>query len=376
MADTLHDKLRASLSAAYTIDRELGGGDMSRVFVATDTALGRTVVIKVVADGLLEGLSVDRFTREVKVAARLQQANIVPLLSAGNANGVPYYTMPFVDGLSLRARLATGAAMPIGEATHVLRDVAKALAYAHAHGVVHRDIKPENVLLSGGTAMVTDFGIAKALTASRTQDGTDVNTTGVGTLTSVGTSLGTPAYMAPEQAVGSEVGLRADLYAWGVMAYEMLTGAHPFANRATAAKLIAAHIAEAPVPISTKNAAIPPALANVVMRSLEKDPEHRPASANEILSALDGVVTPGAVSGERQLLGAAQRATGSRRVRTLGISAGIAVALIAAAGIWWANRGARAQSSAAEMTSRASSGSRKKSPLTLTSSQRKRAFEM
>ena len=160
----LLEQLRAGLSATYDFERELGGGGMSRVFVATETALSRTVVVKVVATDLLEGLSADRFTREVKLAARLQQANIVPLLSAGDANGVPYYTMPFVDGSTLRARIASGSPVPIAEATHILRDVAKALAYAHAHGVVHRDIKPENVLLSGGTAMVTDFGIAKALT--------------------------------------------------------------------------------------------------------------------------------------------------------------------------------------------------------------------
>jgi len=168
----LRDQLQESLGSNYRLDRELGGGGMSRVFVATETALGRAVVIKVVPPGLLEGLSADRFTREVKLAARLQQANIVPLLSAGDANGVPYYTMPFVDGLSLRARMSSGTPISLSESTHILRDVAKALAYAHTQGVVHRDIKPENVLLSAGTAMVTDFGIAKALTASRTQSDT------------------------------------------------------------------------------------------------------------------------------------------------------------------------------------------------------------
>src|SRR5688500_7229783 len=165
------EQLRATLGGTYTIERALGGGGMSRVVVADEIALGRKVVVKVVAPDLIEGISAERFTREVRLAARLQQANIVPLLSAGNANGVPYYTMPFVDGLSLRSRLTNGTMMTVGEATHILRDVAKALAYAHAQGVVHRDIKPENVLLSGGTAMVTDFGIAKALTASRTHDG-------------------------------------------------------------------------------------------------------------------------------------------------------------------------------------------------------------
>ncbi len=170
---------------------------MSRVFVATETTLGREVVIKVVAPELFEGLSSERFTREVKLAARLQQANIVPVLSAGEADGIPYYTMPFVNGLSLRARLTAGPPMSIAEATHVLRDVAKALAYAHAQGIVHRDIKPDNVLLSGGTAMVTDFGIAKALTASRTSEGSaEARKTFASTLTSVGSSLGTPAYLS------------------------------------------------------------------------------------------------------------------------------------------------------------------------------------
>ena len=263
---------------------------MSRVFVAEETALGRKVVVKVVAPELVEGLSADRFTREVRLAARLQQANIVPLLSAGNAAGMAYYTMPFVDGLSLRTRLTTGAPVTVSEATHILRDVAKALAYAHAQGVVHRDIKPENVLLSGGTAMVTDFGIAKAITASRTQDAAgDASTTASGTLTSAGSSIGTPAYMAPEQAVGSAVDLRADLYAWGVLAYELLTGAHPFAGKVGSQQLIAAHIAETPAPIAARSPTIPKPLGDVVMQCLAKDPAQRPASAGELLSAFDAV---------------------------------------------------------------------------------------
>jgi serine/threonine protein kinase len=163
-------QLQAALGDAYTIERELGGGGMSRVFVASERALGRSVVIKVIAPELGEGLSADRFTREVKLAARLQQANIVPLLNAGDANGLAYYTMPFVEGSSLRTRLETLGPLAMGPAIHVLRDVAKALAYAHAHGVVHRDIKPENVLLSGGTAMVIDFGIAKAIASAKRGD--------------------------------------------------------------------------------------------------------------------------------------------------------------------------------------------------------------
>src|SRR4051812_1633907 len=156
--------LESSLGSAYTLERELGGGGMSRVFLAEEIALGRKVVVKVLPPDLSAGVNVDRFHREIQLAAKLQQAQIVPVLSAGEVEGVPYYTMPFVEGESLRARLARDGALPIADVVNVLRDVTRALAYAHAHGVVHRE---DNVLLSGGTAVVTDFGIAKAISAAR-----------------------------------------------------------------------------------------------------------------------------------------------------------------------------------------------------------------
>src|SRR5438477_3496985 len=191
---------------------------MSRVFVAEEGALRRQVVVKVLPPELIAGVNADRFNREIQLAAKLQQAQIVRVLSAGQVDGIPYYTMPFVEGESLRSRLARDGALPVPQVVNVLRDVARALAYAHAHGVVHRDIKPDNVLLSGGTAVVTDFGIAKAISAART------SAPGA-TLTQVGTSIGTPAYMAPEQAAGdANVDHRADVYALGAMAYELLVG--------------------------------------------------------------------------------------------------------------------------------------------------------
>ncbi len=340
MTQSIKEQLQSTLGDSYTLERELGGGGMSRVFLATETALGRAVVVKIIAPELAEGLSADRFTREVKLAARLQQANIVPLLNAGMAAGVPYYTMPFVDGASLRARIDKGA-VPASEALHVLRDIAKALAYAHDHGVVHRDIKPENVLLSGGTAMVIDFGIAKALTASRTEDESPGSAT---TLTSAGSSIGTPAYMAPEQAVGSAVDLRADIYAWGVIAYELLTGAHPFAGRTTAAQLVAAHLAESPAALAGRNPSIPPAIADVVMRSLAKDPEQRPASATELLGALDSAAAPFISGSARNSERPAWRAPRARAV-----AAAIVVALIVILGVWVARRG-RAGEAPGEMT--------------------------
>jgi len=279
---------------------------MSRVFVAEEVALGRRVVVKVLAAELAGGLSAERFAREAKLAARLQDPRIVPVLAAGSIGDVPYYTMPFVEGESLRARMAraasSGVPIPATEAISVLRDVALALEYAHAHDVVHRDIKPENVLLSGRTAVVADFGIAKALAAA--------NTTAVtrgATLTQAGISLGTPAYMAPEQAAGDAVDHRFDLYAWGVMAYELLAGRHPFDGKTSAQQLIAAHLSEKPAPMASRRRDIPAALDALVMRSLEKDPDARPQSARDVIASLDTIST--------QFSGAAIAATDARKNR-------------------------------------------------------------
>ncbi len=293
MADRpLQDQLARTLGTAYTIERELGGGGMSRVYVAEETRLKRKVVVKVLSPELAAGVSAERFEREIQLAAALQQANIVPVLSTGDTDGLPYYTMPFVDGLSLRDRLSRNGAMPVAEVISVLRDVARALGYAHEHGIVHRDIKPENILLSGDAAVVTDFGIAKALSASRTK-------APEGTLTQVGTSIGTPAYMAPEQAAGDpNVDHRADLYALGCVAYEMLSGAPPFHDRLVH-QIFAAHMTEAPAPIAGKRTDVPRALASVVMRCLEKDANRRPQSAREVIASLDSATSGQARSGSK-----------------------------------------------------------------------------
>jgi len=325
MSDPLRQQLQATLDGTYRLEHELGGGGMSRVFLATEVALGREVVVKVLTPALAAGVSADRFAREVKLSARLQHPNIVPLLTAGETQGLPWYTMPFVRGESLRARLSEPRGIEVGEATSVLRDIARALAYAHGEGVVHRDIKPENVLLSGGAAMVADFGIAKAVSDART---VELHASHATTLTQEGMSLGTPAYMAPEQATGQrDVDHRADLYAWGVMAWEALAGQHPFAGRPSVSAMIAAHIAEAPPPLSARRPEVPPALAAVVMRCLEKDPAQRPGSAGELLAALDGSVTP--TSG--RAVPVRPRGVG----RVLGIAA---LALLAAATAWTLSR--------------------------------------
>ena len=276
----LRSQLQASLGAAYTLEREIRGGGMSRVFVAVEHALDRTVVIKVLAPELAEGISAERFEREIKLAASLQQANIVPLLAAGSAAGYPYYTMPLVDGRSLHERLARDGALTILQGVSLLRDVARALAYAHEHGVVHRDIKPGNVLLSGGTAVVTDFGIAKALGAARHHGAS-------ATLTQAGMGIGTPAYMAPEQAAGDpDVDHRADLYSFGCLAYEVFTGQSPFHGQATH-RMIAAHFRETARPVTELRADVPDGVAGLIAQCLEKDPARRPQSAAELLVALD-----------------------------------------------------------------------------------------
>ena len=332
MSDDLHSQLQATLGGAYTLDRELGGGGMSRVFVAHETSLGREVVVKVLAPHLAADVSAERFAREIATAARLQQANIVPVLTAGVSIGLPYYTMPFVKGLSLRELMSNRTSLPMADRINVLRDVARALAYAHSEGVIHRDIKPENILLSGGTAVVTDFGIAKAISAARTQDihgsRSDDNT-----LTQVGSSIGTPAYMAPEQAVGESVSTRADLYSWGVVAYELLAGTHPFAGKTGTSQMIAAHIAEIPRPLSEHNEAIPRDVAELVMHALAKNPEARPESAGALLTRLNNLVTPTGEGGAGRTARVATVRSVPSRSRWIAAAAGVAV--FAAVAAWW-----------------------------------------
>jgi serine/threonine protein kinase len=286
---------------------------MSRVFLAHEAALGRRVAIKVLSPDLAAGVSGDRFRREILLLAKLQHPHIVPVHIVGEATGLPYFTMPYVEGESLRTRIARDGELPIPEAMRLLRDVASALAYAHGQGIMHRDIKPDNVLLSAGSAVVADFGVAKAIS--------DASTTGHVALTSTGIALGTPAYMAPEQAVGdATMDARVDIYAFGVMAYEMLTGRAPFQGR-TAQATLAAHVTEPPEPIQHLRPSIPAALAALVMRCLEKHPADRPANAGDILHAIDSMATP--VSGstptvpvpiERRTAATATADTTARRV--------------------------------------------------------------
>ncbi|MFL5617796.1 MAG: protein kinase domain-containing protein [Gemmatimonadaceae bacterium] len=275
----LRQRVQDSLSGTHTIERELGGGGMSRVFVASEHRLGRKVVVKVLAPELAAAISAERFEREIRLAASLQQANILPVIAAGDMDGLPFYTMPYVEGESLRTRLAQGP-VSIAVAIDVLRDVAKALAYAHERGVVHRDIKPDNILLSGRSAVVADFGIAKAIAAAQEKSAG-------ATLTQLGTAVGTPAYMAPEQAAGDpSTDHRADIYAFGCMAYELLAGHPPF-HALSPHKLMAAHMGEVARPIEELRPDCPATLARLVTRCLAKDPERRPQSADELLRELD-----------------------------------------------------------------------------------------
>jgi len=274
------------------IERELGGGGMSRVFLAEETSLGRKVVIKVLPADLAAGLNADRFRREIQLAARLQHPHIVPLLSAGAKGGLLYYTMTFISGENLRARIVRLRELPVMDATRILREVADALDYAHEQGVVHRDIKPENILLSGSHALVTDFGVSKALSSATTETRLE----GGSVLTSLGIALGTPTYMAPEQAAADpQVDHRADIYALGVVGYELLAGRPPFTGMTPQATL-SAQVTMSPDPVTQHRPNIPPALSAAIMRCLEKHPSDRWQTAGELRTQLETVFTPGGVT--------------------------------------------------------------------------------
>jgi serine/threonine-protein kinase len=281
VSETL-DRLKAALAGRYTIERELGAGGMATVYLAADVKHHRKVAVKVLRAELAATMGAERFSREIEVAAQLQHPHILPLLDSGEAGGFYYYVMPYVEGESLRERIAHRGEMPVHEAVRVLIEVVDALAHAHAHGVVHRDIKPDNVLLSGRHALVTDFGVAKAVSEA----------TGAHTLTSVGVALGTPAYMAPEQAAADpNLDHRVDLYAVGVLGYELLTGRPPFSGL-TPQETLAAHVTRAPEPIEQRRPGLSPALSAVLMKCLAKRPSDRWQTADELLAQLEPLATP------------------------------------------------------------------------------------
>ena len=343
VTDLLLEQLQRALGDSLAIERELGGGGMSRVFVARDGRLDRRVVVKVLHPKLAAGLSAARFEREVTLAARLQHPHVVPLLTAGEADGLPFYTMPFVQGETLRERLQRDGALPLRDAVRLLRELADALAYAHGEGVVHRDLKPENVLLSGGHAVIADFGIAKALSAATHGTGRDErNATG----TALGVAVGTPAYMAPEQAAADPTtDHRADLYALGLIAYEVLTGEHPFGGRSPHETLVA-HLTEIPAPLSGRRPDLPPALDGLVLRLLAKQPDDRPSSARDVVETLDTMTTSTDATAARSAVVA--HARGSRpRSRTTLFAAAIGMLLTVAGATAWYGR---TQSPAADRT--------------------------
>ena len=281
MTDPL-PRLVASLADRYRIERELGQGGMATVYLAEDLKHHRKVALKVLRPELAATLGPERFTREIEVAARLQHPHILGLLDSGDADGFFYYVMPYVEGETLRDRLARTGELPVHEAVRLLAEVAEALAVAHQHGVVHRDIKPENILLSGRHAMVMDFGVAKAVTEA----------SGRQQLTTAGVALGTPAYMAPEQATADpHLDGRVDIYALGVLGYEMLTGRPPF-HGLNPQQTLAAHVTQAPAPVGQQRSGLSPTLEAVLMRCLAKRPADRFQTAAELAAALEPLATP------------------------------------------------------------------------------------
>ncbi len=328
MADKLVDDLKRALGDAYTIERELAGGGMSRVFVAKEHALGREVVIKVLPPDLAAGVNRERFRREVQLAARLSHPYIVPLLHAGEHGELLWFTMPFIHGESLRTRLQEHGALKLPEVLKLLHDVVEALAYAHSRGVIHRDIKPANILSDGRHARVTDFGVAKALNAALPMGGPGHTTSGM--------AIGTPAYMAPEQlAADPEADHRVDLYAVGLLAYELLSGVSPFAAPSPTATMTA-QLTRVPQALHELHADIPPAFSALVQHLLAKSPEDRPPDAQSVLAELDRISGALAADAHRSISGESHARKHASSLPL--IIATVGVLALVAAGVWWTQR--------------------------------------
>jgi len=323
---SISERLLSALGGSYTIERELVGGGMAQVFVGEDHDLGRKVVIKVLPPELAASVSAERFRREILTVARLQHPHIVPILKAGELDGVPYFVMPYVDGESVDVTLRRRKTLGVRETVGILKDVARALTFAHERNVVHRDIKPGNILLSSGSATVTDFGVAKALSSAR-RSGEKGNG-----LTNTGMSLGTILYMAPEQAAGDpEIDGRADIYSLGVTAYEMLSGAAPFAHL-NPREMLTARLTLPPQPLSTVRKDVPAGLERLIARCLAIDPADRPQTAAELVEALED---PETISGSFLRSGPITVQSGSRAARRVLVGALALVGAVAvSAGIY------------------------------------------
>ena len=317
---TTAERLATALSGRYGIEREVGAGGMATVFLAHDLKHDRDVAIKVLHPDLGAALGAERFLSEIKTTAKLQHPHILPLLDSGEADDLLYYVMPYVAGETLRARLTREKQLPIDDVTLLAREVADALGYAHALGIIHRDIKPENILLQGGHALVADFGIALA-----------VQTAGGQRMTQTGLSLGTPQYMSPEQAMGERtVDARSDVYALGAVTYEMIVGDPPFTG-STVQAIVAKVLNERPTAPSSVRDTVPPGMEHAVLRALAKLPADRWPTAAAFASALVSTVPP-----PTHASAARASSAGARR----GSLALVAGGLVLAAGAYVAGRAA------------------------------------
>ncbi len=343
-APDLIPRLNAALAGKYDVLRELGRGGMATVYLASDAKHGREVAIKVLLPELAATLGAERFEREIRLAAKLQHPHILGLFDSGIADGLLFYVMPFVKGESLRDRIDREGMLPIEDAIQIVLEVNDALGHAHAQGVVHRDIKPENIMLSGGHALVADFGIARAISEG-----------GASKLTATGMSMGTPYYMAPEQASGETVGPTADLYALGCVLYEMLAGEPPFTGK-NSMQIMARHAMEQVPSIRIVRSVVPEDIENAIFIAMNKSPADRPQNAEQFAQLLGlpigatasmRIMTP---TMQRRVPSGAQTAIAAMRARPWwkkpAVLAGAGAVVVAAAvGGWWISQSSRGAAS-------------------------------